>query len=78
MNNKSVIKNIWDFKDEIEALKEKNSELKVLDLGCGNGNTFYHFYHQFKITNYLGIQCFEIIESLEKDQLSYFLLKKRN
>ncbi len=58
------IKNIWEFNDDINSLKINNTNIKILDLGCGFGNIFFHFYHEYNISKYLGIE----IQSLDKIQ----------
>lgn len=67
------IKNIWQFNDDIKLLKKKNGSIKILDLGCGFGNVFFHFLHEYGIKSYLGIdkRSYDIIKTKESDHNQY-------
>lgn len=50
-------KEIWDILKLSDFIKVPNlSKLRILDIGCGPGNVFFHFYVDFGTTNFTGIE----------------------
>jgi len=54
-----------------------NSDSKVLDLGCGNGNLFFHLLNQSSIQSYLGVDSYKSCVN-KAYMVGKKLLKKRN
>ncbi|MCK4345230.1 MAG: methyltransferase domain-containing protein [Bacteroidales bacterium] len=67
-------KEIWDI---VKATDFKNvsntSTIRILDIGCGPGNAFYHFYANFGTENFLGIEqrCLSQIKGIPSAFKSY-------